>query len=736
MRRLRASLARLSAVAMLASLLALVGNNSANADELNPTLRWSAASLSDASNAQQLISNPQGGVTVGCSNLGSTAFRQFDGSGASVGVSNSSQPTPDVCANQSAVGADGTLYTVAYTSSSTVVAAYDGTTLKWTYQPPCGGAVRSLVVGANGNIYMVLANGSGCSYPKLVGIEPVVQSGQAEPQVVANTYIYGSVVTGGSLAAYSNGLVVRMTSGIAYFNYSGVESSNEPGTLILAPHYGRELNATTAGRVFVPMKASSSTISSCGNDQSVVGSIDSYDAGQTTATWSRSLTGCTWVYQLNPTPTGGVVAHVATQAGEKLLALSHADGQTLWELPLPSTNEYGNAMNGMTYTVDLHGRVVVEREARIEQDSLTLPAVSVTVLNPNGTMRNSFTLAGDRGAGYGYRSTTLGVMSRAIGQDTVFVSARQCTSVSNCNGSNAKLFAVKVGGLEMDYPGGAVLGQTPRSLVPEKKYAWLGDSFSSGEGAPPFEEGTDIGPAEQNFNMCHRSTKSYAHLLDQDPDRSVDLVGHFACSGATTAHIINTYQYDNQPPQSLLLTSAVDVVTVSIGGNDVGFAGFAISCVDPQSTCEGASYDAITSDVINDLPGALDAAYAAIKAKVSTSTKIVVVGYPQLIPAPAASTTWPYCVYLSPTEKNNARNVVSLINQVTQSAVTRAGSQFVFVDPTASGSPFIGRELCNDGSYFNGVTVQDSVLYSTAYSFHPNADGQRAYWQLVRQHLS
>jgi hypothetical protein len=151
---------------------------------------------------------------------------------------------------------------------------------------------------------------------------------------------------------------------------------------------------------------------------------------------------------------------------------------------------------------------------------------------------------------------------------------------------------------------------------------------------------------------------------------------------------------------------------------------------------EGASYGTITSNVLNNLPGALDAAYAAIKAKVSTSTKIVVVGYPQLIPDSSVATTWPFCAYLTPGEKTNARNVVSLINQVTQSAVNRAGSQFVFADPTAAGSPFTGRELCNDGSYFNGVTMQDFVPYWNAYSFHPNAEGQRAYWQVVRPYVS
>lgn len=731
MRRWHSTLARFSAAAMLASLLALVGNNSANADEV---LQWPSASLSDISNPQALISDAQGGVTVGCSNLGSTAFKRFNSSGVSAGVGNSAQPTPDACANQSAIGADGTLYTVAYTSSATVLAAYAGTTLKWTYHPPCGGAVRSLVVGANGNIYMVLANGSGCSYPKLVGIEPVVQSGQTEPQVVADTYIYGSVVMGGSLAAYNNGLVVRMTSGIAYFNHAGVESSNEPGTLILAPHYGREFNATTAGRVFVPTKASSSTISSCGNDQSVVGSIDAYDAGETTATWSYALSGCTWVYQLSSAPTGGVVAHVATQSGqsveEKLVGLSHVDGHLLWQHPLSSIDQNGNTLNGVAYAVDLKGEIVIEREVRIDQDSLVLPAVWVTVLNPNGTIRSSFTLTGNRSAGYGYRSTTLAVSSLSIGRDTVFVSVRECTSVTNCNGSNAKLFAVKVSGLEADYPRGLTLGQTPRSPVAESDYVALGDSFSSAEGVPPFDSAS-------TSNGCHRSTRAYSHLLDASPSQNLVLQAFVACSGATTGNVLNGQNGEN--PQVNSLGTSTDIVTITIGGNDIGFVDFLIACVNPLTNCNtsSAAYANAMDKITNDLPDSLDGLYIGqdgIQDRVGTNTRVLVVGYPRVVPYDDSLLT---CGILSSDERTAARQAITGLNNAIQDAVTRAGSQFEFVDADAviNGvrvSPFATHEYCSDDSYFNGI---GTAVADPSYAMHPNVAGQAAYAHLVNDYL-
>lgn len=769
MRRLRAGIARALPLALLASVLVLFGSAPAQAAESIPNLQWSSVSLSDVHNAQQLISNTQGGVTVGCSNLGSTAFRQFDDFGDSVYVGNSAQPTPDVCPYQSAVGADGTLYAVVYTGSTAVLAAYDGTTLKWTYSPPCGGgwAIRSLVVGANGNIYMVLANGGGCSWSKLVGIESVVQPGQTQPQVVANTYIYGPIGVGGSLAAYDDGLVVRMTSGVAYFSYTGVESSSQPGSLNLAPHYGREFNATTAGRVFVPMKASSSTISSCGGDQSVIGSVDAYDAGETTTTWSYALSGCSWIHQLNPTPTGGVVAHVGFQDSngyaEKLVALSPVDGHVLWSELLTSVDVYGNSMNGVAYAVDLNGSIILEREVRIDQDSLVLPAVWVKVFNANGTMRSTFTIAGDRSAGYGYRSTTLGASVLSIANDTVFVSARKCVSVTNCNGSDAKLFAVKVNGVEMDYPRGSLLGVTPQPSN-ELAYVGMGDSFSAALGVPAYSD----------TSGCNRSTRAYPVLLDARPDLNVSLKSFVACSGATTWNVQNGQ--NGEPAQLAALGSGTQLVTISIGGNDAEFAKFVTQCL--FLDCSDVAVKEAFFDKVDDIGQDLEDTYEAILAA-APNAQIYVIGYPNILaessycsnpldagvaaldtlvraahiespPGPVSNGVSQIGtqagldstqiqalidageVTFTGDEIDTGRLLTSSLNtKISQSVAAVGGSRLHFVSATNVGSPFAGHQLCNPTPFFWGVDLEHPEN-----SFHPKREGQDAYAQLMASVLS
>jgi hypothetical protein len=134
-------------------------------------------------------------------------------------------------------------------------------------------------------------------------------------------------------------------------------------------------------------------------------------------------------------------------------------------------------------------------------------------------------------------------------------------------------------------------------------------------------------------------------------------------------------------------------------------------------------------ELVNTLPGALDQAYAAIKAKLGSSARVLVVGYPMMIPDPAINTL-PNCPYLSHDEKVAARSVISQLNQAVQAAVSRAGSPFEYVDPNTAQSPFAGHELCMDDGYYNGVD-----LANQGYSLHPNAKGQDAYRWVIETYL-
>ncbi len=63
------------------------------------------------------------------------------------------------------------------------------------------------------------------------------------------------------------------------------------------------------------------------------------------------------------------------------------------------------------------------------------------------------------------------------------------------------------------YPTGYEGKEIPSQYeAPSPSYVAMGDSFSSGEGNPPFETGTD----EEGVNECHRSPQAYPRLLQGD----------------------------------------------------------------------------------------------------------------------------------------------------------------------------------------------------------------------------
>ncbi|MBR7679350.1 lipase, partial [Streptomyces daliensis] len=81
----------------------------------------------------------------------------------------------------------------------------------------------------------------------------------------------------------------------------------------------------------------------------------------------------------------------------------------------------------------------------------------------------------------------------------------------------------------------------------------LGDSYSSGVGA---------GDYDPDSGDCKRSANAYPQLWSAaNAPSSFDFV---ACSGATTDDVLSG-QLD-------ALSDATGVVSISIGGNDVGFA--------------------------------------------------------------------------------------------------------------------------------------------------------------------
>ncbi len=140
-------------------------------------------------------------------------------------------------------------------------------------------------------------------------------------------------------------------------------------------------------------------------------------------------------------------------------------------------------------------------------------------------------------------------------------------------------------------------------------YVALGDSYSSGVGA---------GSYVSSSGDCKRSTKAYPYLWAAA--HSPSTFAFTACSGARTGDVLAN--------QLAPLGSATDLVSISIGGNDAGFADVMTTCVlQSESTCV-ARINTARAYVDSTLPGQLDTVYDAISSQ-APAAHVVVLGYPR-----------------------------------------------------------------------------------------------------------
>jgi PKD repeat protein len=274
--------------------------------------------------------------------------------------------------------------------------------------------------------------------------------------------------------------------------------------------------------------------------------------------------------------------------------------------------------------------------------------------------------------------------------------------------------------------------------------AALGDSFSSGEGNPPFEAGTD---GMQGENDCHRSIDSayLKDLAEKDGREDIGMDDFVACSGAVTADFEHESQKNHGVgPQIETIPPETNLVTFSIGGNDLGFSNILEGCIADQVI--HLSTEVLTKDPFADtppcelagapyveskLPGLLahlKTLYESIKQKLDVTDsepkpRIVVMGYPDIFPA-TAHFTLGTCSLI---QGDDIAWMHEMIEQVNDEIEAMAHSVNVeFVNPN-DGGKFTDHSVCSGDPYFNGVEGLDPLAgRSVQESFHPNSEGQKA----------
>ncbi|HEY0453189.1 SGNH/GDSL hydrolase family protein [Actinophytocola sp.] len=231
-------------------------------------------------------------------------------------------------------------------------------------------------------------------------------------------------------------------------------------------------------------------------------------------------------------------------------------------------------------------------------------------------------------------------------------------------------------------------------------YVALGDSYSSGVGTRTYY--SDSG-------SCYRSAQAYPVLVAQRIGAPLTFV---ACSGARVPDVLN---------QLGALNSGTALVTVSVGGNDAGFADVITQCAKPWPyTCTNEINNA-NNYIRNTLPGTLDNLYAQIRSR-APGARVVVVGYPRLFNGQECNAF----ARISPAEQSSLNATADLLSSTISGRAAARG--FGFVDVR---SAFTGHAVCDSVEWLNGLS--NPVLES----YHPNSTGQSAgYTPLVQSRLT
>jgi len=264
----------------------------------------------------------------------------------------------------------------------------------------------------------------------------------------------------------------------------------------------------------------------------------------------------------------------------------------------------------------------------------------------------------------------------------------------------------------------------PQPISP-RTYSALGDSFAAGVGA-----GTSI-------NELGQSAEAYPVVLAGGDNLNLNLNFLAVGSGVTT----ETVAADQIP----LIPDTTQQVTLTVGGNDLGFVPKATACFTYPTACALSDADLVK---LGTLTESLSANIAAIHAAAPAAT-IYVTGYPLLFQAAQTPDDSGLCVAgdtptgplgISEAQADALDADAVALNSAIKSAITGPTHRYAnYVDVTAA---FTGHGLCgtpsytsqapNPDSYINPVHVTATGVDVTTGPLHPTAAGQQAYAASIR----
>lgn len=309
----------------------------------------------------------------------------------------------------------------------------------------------------------------------------------------------------------------------------------------------------------------------------------------------------------------------------------------------------------------------------------------------------------------------------------------------------------------------------------------LGDSYSSGEGIEDFYgQNDDISEKVRNSDwIAHRSTRAWPGMLKL-PGLDGTMAKHkdenwffVAASGAKTEHLQNSYKrkYDKLglegthelEPQldvfdrinDIYGVDTVDYVTLTFGGNDVGFKDIILTAGLESSYLHNSLFysfggylvPSLLSDRLtctwkrfyedNGIRDNIKNAYIDIAEKAGSNANIIVAGYPKLIGAHGEGIC--FSVEEAYMINENVKRFNQALNEIVESCKkSEMKIHFVSVEEAFNGrepgtiNPFISDVIWFESKENEDINEKDIV---SSYSMHPNYDGAVAYASCVQNKI-
>ncbi|MFJ8625301.1 SGNH/GDSL hydrolase family protein [Kitasatospora sp. NPDC093550] len=275
----------------------------------------------------------------------------------------------------------------------------------------------------------------------------------------------------------------------------------------------------------------------------------------------------------------------------------------------------------------------------------------------------------------------------------------------------------------------------PAERTPALTWVAMGDSFTAG-----VIEAT--GPETEPRDGCARTVRSYPEIIRRDLGSLVEL-SNVSCSGATSLDVHANKQsplgrplpplgtdpdapYPPVPPQTDAVDPDTRVITVGVGGNDLGFGRILKDCIELGATHLGQGTPC-KDKYAAQLPGRLDRLrtdYGTMLLALhrrAPSAKVITVGYPHLIPEDAGRCQYGDLLQFATfTTGDLAWARTSVLEPLNAVIAQESGAQqdtFVDLYPASA-----GHSACDPEHWVDGVLT--SVVPLTYALVHPNALGQ------------